>query len=225
MRASTLRPVLLEVLGVAGSGKSTVVSRLVGGDPFSRAPFISAREPAHIVQIASALPEVAPLVFANFLRRPRMTWADFKLIVYVTRWRRLLEASRYSNRILVLDQGPLYALVRLRAKGLGLTSTKGFDQWWRDQLADWAHSMGTVVWLDAPDDVLVSRINERDQSHWVKGEAPEVGLAFIQRYRDLFLEVIEEVDQIGGGPAIHRFDTDAMTADEISEQVRRALVR
>ena len=223
MRARRVHPILVEVLGVAGSGKSTITSRLVSGGSLERAPFISAREPAHLAQIAIALPQTIHLVLANLIRKPRMTWADFKLMAYVTRWRHLLKEPRYSGRILVLDQGPLYALVRLKAKGLGLTSTRGFERWWRRQLARWARSIRAVVWLDAPDEILASRINQRDQSHWVKGEAPDVSLAFIRRYRDLFLEVIEEMEEMGGGPVIHRFDTDAITAEEISEQVSKSL--
>lgn len=222
MTASTVHPILVELLGVAGSGKSTVTSHLVNGDSFDRAPFISAREPAHLRQILLALPRTARLILANLSHKPRMTWADFKLMVYVTRWRRLLEAPAYSGRILVLDQGPLYSLVRLKAKGLGLTSTEAFERWWKVNLTRWGEFIGTVVWLDAPDEVLVSRINQRDQSHWVKGEAPDVSVAFIRRYRDVFLEVVDELEGMDG-PVIHRFDTDTNNADEISEQVSQAL--
>lgn len=189
-----------------------------------RAPFIRARQPTHLVQIALGLPQTAHLVLASLAHEPRMTWADFKLMTYVTRWRHLLERPVYSDRILVMDQGPLYALVRLKAKDLGLTSQRRFEEWWRAQLAQWTRHIETVVWLDAPDEVLASRINQRDQSHWVKGEAPEVSESFIRRYRELFLDVIEYMQEMGDGPVIHRFDTNAMTADEISQRVAEALL-
>lgn len=224
MTKSTNSPFLVEVLGVAGSGKSTITSRLLSSTELERAPFISARNPQHLIQMTLALPNLTPLVLSGLTRKPRMSWADFKLMVFVTRWSRWLEDARFAGKGLIFDQGPIYALVRLEAKDLGLGQTRAFQIWRQQRLLDWVPKLATIIWLDAPDDVLISRIDQRDQSHWVKGETGDVSRAFVRRYRGLFLDAIREIERLSA-PQAHRFDTSAMTVDEIATELSNALIR
>lgn len=211
-------PILVEVLGVAGSGKSTLTSVLEAEDGIARAPFISARNPRHSILLAGALPRLAPLLAANLRWTPRLTWADYKLLVYTTSWRRVLRSQRTaSTAVLVLDQGPLYALVRLKAKDLGISDRPSFQRWWSAMLSSWVRDLSLVVWLDAPDETLLRRINERSQGHSVKNHEPTDAVGFLQRYRFLFMGVINEVERAGG--AVLRFDTDRSQAEEIAGKV------
>lgn len=211
-------PILVEILGVAGSGKSTLSSMLMSEDAIARAPFISARNPRHLILLASTLPRLAPLLAANFRNTPRLTWADYKLLVYTTSWRRVLRSrGTSSTAVLVLDQGPLYALVRLRAKDLGIIDRPSFQRWWSAMLSNWVRDLSLVVWLDAPDETLLRRINARPQAHSVKSYEPADAVGFLQRYRLLFMGVIDEVEHAGG--AVLRFDTNRSRAEEIAGRV------
>ncbi len=58
-----------------------------------------------------------------------MSWAEFKLMMYVTRWRSVFRRDRdRRDGITVLDQGPIYALVRLKAEGKPFTTTRAFER-------------------------------------------------------------------------------------------------
>ena len=213
----------VEILGVAGAGKSTVVRLLGEGPGFTRAEFIHTRKPSHLVQVARGLPRLMPILLGGITRRPRISWPELKLLVYVTRWRFFLERRTPApGTVLLFDQGPLYALVRLQAEGKGFTTLSAFDVWREEMLERWASELSVVVWLDAPDPVLWSRINERSQGHRTKGEEAEAGHSFIDRYRRSFDALLQRMEELGG-PDVLRFDTSTATAEQIAETVRPLL--
>lgn len=220
MVSNTAPRTLVEVAGVAGSGKSTVTSILTRGS-FARASFISARDPKQFPLFLRSIPRLAPLIAENLRNRPRMTWADFKLMVYVSTWDAQLSRVPFQSP-LVFDQGPLYALVRLRAKGIGVASTPAFSRWWSEMLSKWLDELSVVVLLDAVDDALIERLNQRDQRHDLKGAAVQEGREYLGSYRTLFEEIGSKIERLGG-PILHRLDTGGMSADEIARIVADAV--
>ncbi len=213
----------VEILGVAGAGKSTVVRLLGEGPGFTRAEFIHTRKPSHLLQVARGLPRLMPILIGGITRRPRISWPEVKLLAYVTRWRFFLGRRMPApGTILLFDQGPLYALVRLQAEGKGFTTLSAFDVWREEMLERWASELSAVVWLDAPDPVLWSRINERSQGHRTKGEEADAGHSFIDRYRRSFDALLRRMEELGG-PEVHRFDTSTAAAEQIVETLRPLL--
>lgn len=211
---------LIEITGVAGSGKSTVTSILTDGS-YSKAPFISARDLGQASMFLRSVPRLAPLLIGNLRQKPRMTWADFKLMVYVTALNGYLE-SVAPTEPLVFDQGPLYALVRLRAKGIGVANTPEFSRWWSEMLGKWLDQISLVVWLDADDEVLMERLNQRDQRHDLKGAPVDEGKMFLSEYRTLFDDVASEIDR-RERPALERIDTGGTPANDVARAIIDAL--
>jgi hypothetical protein len=199
---------------VAGAGKSTLSAALCAHDGYRRGAFIRTRRPGHLAHALRGVPRLLPILAANLVRPPRLSWADVKLMAYVTTWDRFLR-RRYvgTDDVVVLDQGPLYALVRLRAQDRGVTTTRTFQRWWDTMVARWLGTLTGVVWLDAPDAELRARIDQRPQAHTVKG-AGAVGLRFIVRYRQLFEEVLERITATGA-PPVRRFDTGATPVSQL----------
>lgn len=217
-------PLLVEVTGVAGAGKSTLVDLLCRDAGFRRADSIHARDPGHLLHIARSIPRLLPILVRNLRPGPRLSWADVKLLVYATGWHRVLARRAGSGGgVTLLDQGPIYALVRLTAKDARVTRSPRFRRLRDATLDAWAGRLGTVVWLDAEDAVLWRRINHRVQPHGTKGARAEVGRAFIVRYRELFEELLGRM-QARGRPRILRFDTGATPSERIAAQVREALM-
>jgi thymidylate kinase len=214
----------VEILGVAGAGKSTV-ARLLDKDPgFAMAGFIHARKPSHLLHIARSIPHLLPIILAGITRRPPISWPELKLLVYVTRWRLVLRRRLpHTGGVLLFDQGPLYALVRLKAEGKPFTTRRVFESWREEMLESWASELSAVIWLDAPDEVLWSRINERSQGHKKKGGEAQAGHRFIGRYRRSFEDVLHTMGELGG-PEVLRFDTSAAPAEQIAETIRPLLV-
>jgi broad-specificity NMP kinase len=212
----------IEILGVAGAGKSTLATRLAGGAGVELADFIHTRRPSHLLEVLRGIPRLFPIVFAGLARSPRISWPEWKLLVYVTRWRSFLERRTPSGTVLLFDQGPLYALVRLEAEGKPFTTRPAFERWRDEMVAGWADELSVVIFLDAPDAVLWDRINERAQDHKAKGEEAKAGLRFIARYRRSFETLLGKVEA-AGGPQVVRFDTDSATAAQIAERVDATL--
>jgi hypothetical protein len=151
-----------------------------------------------------------------------MSWPEFKLLVYVTRWPRSLGRSTAPGTVLLFDQGPLYALVRLTAEEKPFVTRRAFGRWREEMLGSWASELTALIFLDAPDAVLWDRINERSQGHRAKGGEAKAGLRFIARYREVFEDVLRRVEELGG-PQVLRFDTSSMTAAQIAEKLEPVL--
>lgn len=213
----------VEILGVAGAGKSTVARMLSQGSGFETATFIHTRRPSHLFQVVRSIPRLLPIIVGGITRRPRISWPELKLLVYVTRWRRFLRRHGHSGAVSVFDQGPLYALVRLKAEGKPFTRSRAFETWREGMLEGWSSELDMVIWLDAPDQVLWGRINDRPQGHKKKGQEPEVGHRFIADYRRSFEDVLQSMDELGG-PEVLRFDTGAATPEQITETIRPLLL-
>jgi len=221
-RAPALSDRKIEILGIAGAGKSTLAILLGRSAGVEMAPFIHTRRPSHLAQVVRGIPRLLPILAGGLTRRPRMSWPEFKLLVYVSRWRLVLGRRIPPGAVLLFDQGPLYALVRLKAEGKPFTARRAFERWSEEMLAIWASELSALIFLDAPDAVLWDRINERPQEHREKGEDARAGLRFIARYRRSFEEVLRRVEELGGPQAL-RFDTSVSTASQIAEKVEPML--
>jgi thymidylate kinase len=213
----------IEILGIAGAGKSTL-ARLLGQQAgFEMAPFIHARRPSHLLEVARSVPRILPILVGGITRSPRISWPELKLLVYVTRWQLVLRRRKpLAAAALLFDQGPIYALVRLKAERKPFTTRRAFERWREEMLASWASELTSLIFLDAPDAVLWNRINERPQGHREKGEEAKAGLRFIARYRGSFEDVLKKVEEFGG-PQVLRFDTSVATAAQIAEKVEPLL--
>jgi hypothetical protein len=151
----------------------------------------------------------------------RINWAGFKLLVYVTEWHRFLSRRSEGYGCAVLDQGPIYALVRLKAEAKGARGAS-FERWWNEMIEFWATELDVIVWLDAQDHVVRDRINTRVQRHTTKGRSPDVVQRFTIRYRHLFEEVLDRVANLNGARILH-FDTGETNGDRIAAHIRPLL--
>lgn len=216
-------PFLVEVTGVAGSGKSTLARLLADGSADARiAGFIHARDPRHLALAVRTIPRLVPILVRNVVAPPRLSWPDVKLLAYVTGWHRVVRGPDHRHGMTIFDQGPLYALVRLRAQARGVMRSAAFARWWDGSLERWSRELSAVVYLDADDDVLLERIGGRAQAHTTKGQPVETARAFLERYRALFEETLGRLDR-PGGPEILRLDTGASTADRIAAELAPVL--
>lgn len=214
--ADGARPFLVEVTGVAGSGKSTLARLLAEGSDARLAGFIQARDPRHLWVAVRTVPRLLPILARNVIAPPRLSWPDVKLLAYVTGWHRVVRG--YRQGMTVFDQGPLYALVRLRAQGRGVTRTAAFARWWGEMLEAWSRKLSAVVFLDAEDPVVLERIGGRAQAHATKGRPDDVARGFLERYRGLFEETLGRLEQLGG-PEILRLDSGAAPAERLAAEL------
>jgi hypothetical protein len=127
------------------------------------------------------------------------------------------QASR-DRGIIVLDQGPVFILSWLSAFGPDGLKGQVAEDWWNNVIEQWAATLDMVVCLDAPDTVLIGRINDRSKSHAVKGRPQQDVLTFLARGRASMDEVLARLSA-GGGPTVLRFDTARRSPDQIADEL------
>jgi hypothetical protein len=150
---------------------------------------------------------------------------EMKRMIYLESLADLLSRPAPPGReAIVLDEGPVYFLARLRVYGADEVGRAGFAAWWPGAVARWASVLHLLVWLDAPDSVLAGRIRARSQRHrtQVLPEA-EVG-AFLAGYRTEYTALLEELTRQGPVDVISA-RTDQEPVESIARRVEVAVTR
>ncbi len=219
-RGPSGRSLLIEVMGPAGAGKTSLARALTELDPSVRVGLGVGRLrwfPFLVARAARSLP-----TWRLRYRGDRwFTWNELKSLAFLDAWLRAARTRR-GRGVVVLDHGPLYRLARIRAFGPPLVGSRGFDRWWRQNLRGWLDALDLVVLLDAPDGVLLERVGRR--GHWYLSATPSEAerRAFLRRYREAFERVLEGVG--ARGPRVVRLRSDLASVSELAAAVLRKAV-
>lgn len=219
----TTPPTTAELVGVAGTGKSTL-TRALCRDGAVCAEILHTRRRDHWPYVARAAPSVASLVAASRGPSRRPGWEELKFALYASSWDRYLRdtAPTGADRLVILDQGPVFALARLLWGDSRMVSTRRFDSWIDTTLRRWASALDAILWLDAPDEVLLARIDRRAQGHEVKGVAAEQARQVLGRHRAAYARVRHTLEAIGS-PRIVDIDTSTGGPLRVAELARLTL--
>lgn len=215
------KPVLIaELVGPAGAGKTTL-SRILSerDERILIGAEIELRKMEHIPIFVGNAPFLLPV----FLRRCRpgrwFAWDEIKAMVYLRAWPRVLRQQATNNgTTILLDHGPIFKLATLHAFGPERLKSQGFEKWWTRMLKQWAYTLDMVIWLDAPDALLVERINTRSKWHVVKGESEQEAYEFLARYRASYEQIRAELAAYGR-PTLLQFDTNQASIEQIVDKV------
>ena len=208
------RRLLIEIMGPAAAGKTTLIRALCSSDARIRAG-LNLSKAEHVRPLLQKLGVFFP-VWALHHRRDR--WLDrreMRSIARLETWSQALERPTTTyGTVAVFDHGPLYKLAKLREFGPALIDSEPFDRWWHGSLVRWLEALDIVVMLEAPDEVLLQRVDQR--GHWFLGEnhPQEEKVEFLTRYRRAFAEILE-----GDTPIVLRFRTDLMPVETIATEV------
>lgn len=209
----------IEIVGVAGSGKSTLSKVLTGRYPSCQlADSLHTRLPAHWPYVAGAAPRVLPLLGAALRAgRPVPSWEEVKFALYLSGWSRYLR-EKHPSGVVLLDQGPLFAIARLLWGDKPVTRDPRFRGWMEAMAMHWSAELDAVVWLTAPDAVLVQRIDHRPQGHEAKGQPAERALRLVESHRRAYGHVLGVIESIGRPPVRH-YDTSTASPSAIADDL------
>jgi broad-specificity NMP kinase len=215
------RPLVVELIGPAGSGKTTLARALCRGPEFTAG--IELPRIAHVPHVLQHSLLLLPVYLRFGGDGGWLTWKEMRSMTYLRAWpRQLIRPPGAERAITVLDHGPVFRLARLRAFGPRITHSPSFDRWWQRSLRLWSGLLDAVIALDAPDAVLVDRIRAREQRHRRKAQGRSETERFLEHYRSTYQEILQGLE---GGPRLLRVDTSRQSADEIAETMCEQLRR
>ena len=212
--------IIVEMVGPAGAGKTTLSRHLTQrSDKFQIGAEIELRTMKYIPVFLYGLLMSLPVILYQRWKGRCFTWDEIKALAYLRDWNRVLHQPRGNiGRVILLDHGPVFKLATLNEFGPERLKAEGFDYWWNDMIERWASALDIVIWLDAPDAVLESRINSRTQRHLVKGKTEYEISQFLARYRRSYERILSRLTA-NEGPALFRYDTSRTNIEQIADEI------
>lgn len=213
------RSSIVELVGLAGAGKTTLSRTLSQhSESILLDDDLTLKNRKHILIFAkNALSLLRPILHQRQINRP-FTWDEIKAMVYLNAWPPYLKRRATCGNTLLLDHGPVFKLAMLNAFGPKSLKDREFDKWWSDMFQQWASTLDMVIWLTAPDSILLERINARNQRHTIKGKPEEESLDFLMRYQRSYEQILTKLTACAGLRLL-RFDTSRSSVEQILDEL------
>ena len=204
---------VIELVGPAGVGKSAVAAELTRLGVVRSGVW---NLPRHLLA-RSAVASFAEL--ATMWRDGGRTSAVKQVIRLGALEQRVAQLAARPAQTVVLDEGPVFALAWFRVfakQGLG---NGRLTAWRRRATERWAEALGAVVWLDAPDPVLLHRLRNRGKPRDVFRTMTDTEILDLQAaYRAAFSAVIPTVTGASGAHLVS-LDAEHAPADQLARDV------
>jgi shikimate kinase len=215
--ARPARPLLVELVGPAAVGKSSVLRALAQHDLGCR---LGMRLPKyrHVWSVAALI----PTFLALHRSAPGVLWKEMKRMVYLQTLKRAVLLERMRQRAVVLDEGAVYMLARMRVYGGTSLHSRAFESWWREATEAWARTFDLLVWLDAPDAVLMERLRTRSRYHRMQVASDATIRRFLGTYRAAYADLMISFAAESGLPLLE-FRTDREPPGRIADQLAAEL--
>jgi deoxyadenosine/deoxycytidine kinase len=220
-------PRVVELVGVAGAGKTTLAHALstntkrimlcdhpyfrkVSDIPFFVWNTLMMTPIFLIIFITSGIKSITPR---------EMAW-----MVILNGWHyRLRRQVSRDSSIVVLDQGPIAIFAELFVLHHNVLQSPSVKKWWDRTLTVWAHTLDLLIWLDTSDPVLIDRVRNRNNWHLIKDQTDFEALDLNSRFRSINSKLVSSMTTDINGPIIIDFDTGKKSVSQITEKTLIAL--
>jgi nicotinamide riboside kinase len=188
------RGIVVELVGPAGAGKTTLAQGVSAVDPTVRAGLSLWGLPRPRL-LEAAIPLIPTFLGAVLRRKHRLSWSEMAQMIRLGALRRVVHAEARKHRVILLDEGPVFALSWMEV--FFARNGDRAPSWRRRAVADWASLLDVVVFIDASDSTLAQRIRTREKDHMVKAWPDEEIFGFSAGFRRAFDRVITEISKTG----------------------------
>jgi hypothetical protein len=211
---------LVELAGPAGAGKSATLQALIARSGADNGTIWGLPVLPLLRNGAELIPSFIPL-----WRQARSPlWEETRHMIRLRTLQRALHGGGSERNTIVFDEGPVFALARLRGFGHPIMRSEDAERWWRTTLQEWAGLIHTVVVLDAADGVLAHRIRSRSADQEVK-QASDLEIAsWMARFRQALDWVLSRL-VLENGTAVCRLDSSSDTPEQLAGRALAALDR
>ncbi len=212
------RPTLIEMVGIGGAGKSTLFKALNCENQK-----IQKLEPPNKLRYLPAILMVVfhwlPIYLWKYRCRRWFTWEEIRNILYLDTWLGYVRAqARARDLIVVLDPGSIYWLSSLKEFGPDFTTHPVFRRWWDARLSQWASALNLIIWIEAPNQLLLERVLDREELHEAKSQPPALALEYFERYRVSYSKMVPEVARRGHAHLFH-YRSDQVSTGQMAEEI------
>jgi hypothetical protein len=212
-------PRVVEIIGPAGAGKTSLYHALDKyEDRIWLSDFPDVRKLTNAPFFVRYGLQLVPTILRLHQRSSRqLSRREFAWMSILNGWPYVLQRDvKKSNKVIVLDQGPVYLLAEMREFGPEYLKSQDAEKFWQELFCRWADTLDMIVWLDTTDINLVERIRTRDQEHVVKNSSASIVFEFLARYRMAFEDVLSRLEANKSGPRVLRYDTSKLPSNEIA---------
>jgi thymidylate kinase len=213
---------VVEIVGPAGAGKTTLCQALNSHADLIRSEnFPDVRKftaaPFFISNGLQLIPSLLRLYKPN---SRQLTRREFAWLAILNGWSTVLRKyAGGEDKVLVLDQGPLYLLAELRLFGPDYLRQEHAKWFWQNLYDRWRATLFMVVRLDTSDDVLLGRIRTRQQDHIVKAQPATIVYEFLDRYRAEYDSILTALKVQKPEIQVLQYNTERSSPQDIADQL------
>jgi broad-specificity NMP kinase len=212
-----MRPIVMEITGASGSGKSSLARALAGTG--GGVAHVSLRGNVSAAQVTRGALRAAVPFASQLVRLPSRPWYRFGLMVQLQCYAELLRRLEGRRGIVVLDQGPVYLMSIIQRALTGSNDRPRFLRYWSDTLDFWSRALHLVVVLDAPGDLLLDRIRQRGTPHPLLGKSPEKAARDLAQARRSQKRILDALCARRQGPEVLEIATGGLEVEEVARRI------
>jgi len=212
-------PLIIELIGPAGVGKTTILKSLCDKDRQITTGIHVGKIMFVIFLIINSILLMPAYIFQ--LKRNRwFGWKEIRAMVYLKAWYFIIHHQIGKNKVVIMDHGPIFRLAFLDEFGPDFDHNSYYMKWWNNVLDAWNSTLDVIIWLDAPNDILLKRIQSRNRWHEIKEESTDTVYEYLNRYRKSCKKIISKLND---DLKVPEFNTQKESPDQISDTVLNLL--
>ncbi len=212
------RPHIIEMVGVAGTGKSTLRKAMMQKNKRIKF-FYSPGNISYLPFLIKLAIFWLPLYLAKYRHSRWFTVQEIRNMGYLDTWiSRIRHRNLFKDKIFIIEPGSVYWLATLQGCGSEITKHPRFQRWWKNALLHWASSLDAIIWLEAPEEVCYQRVHTRDQWHQFLRYSTENAMEELRCYQKYYEILIPEMTSKHPIKVFH-FRTDQISTDQMVEQI------
>jgi shikimate kinase len=217
-------PFIIEMVGPAGSGKSTFTKTLE-----MTAKDIRIIEQPNYRQLKN-LPfflfnalQMLP-VFLDIGLHGDTQWLarrSLAMMMILNGWHRRLKRQRKTETLqaFFIDQGPVSFLSYLSYYGPCFPNSPLARKWLDKIYAEWANTLNVIFLLDAPNAILYERIRGREQEHSLQTASFETAVEVLDTYRKIYEEIFVRLQKNSAQLKVIHFESVSIPKDQLHDKI------